>query len=143
MTWGLPGRAVLKSKVGVPTRAGAAPATLFCGRIAVIPAFAMFSAKVCRLVLAGSLVTPESTNALAATKAAASAARWTSPLATYNVTTSMAKAAIASKVTIVRATSAIVWPRSCDCFREILLYLIPPQSMFGTMASVEIWVTPP
>src|SRR5438876_11219137 len=123
--------------------AGAAPATLFCGRIAVIPAFAMFSAKVCRLVLAGSLVTPESTNALAATKAAASAARWTSPLATYNLTTSMANAAIASKVTIVRATSAIVWPRSCDCFREIFPNLIPPQSMFGTMASVEIWVTPP
>ena len=98
----------MKSKVGVPTRTGAAPATLFCARIPAIPPFAMFSASVCLPALLGSLVTPESTNALAATRAAASAARCTSPLATYNVTTSMAKAAIASKVTIAKATSAIV-----------------------------------
>src|SRR5207247_3219245 len=73
VTCGLPG-CVVKSKLGALAKTGAAPAILFCGRIALIPAVAMFVAKVCRLVLAGSLVTPESTNALAATKAAASAA---------------------------------------------------------------------
>src|SRR5438552_16371820 len=35
-TWGLPG-CVVKSKLGAPTKTGAEPATLFCGRIALIP----------------------------------------------------------------------------------------------------------
>src|SRR5437016_14484831 len=84
VTWGLPGYGYagqLKQKVGVPTKTGAEPATLVCGRIALIPAVAMFSHKVCRLVLAGSLVTAESTNAFAATREARSAAGWTSPVA--------------------------------------------------------------
>ena len=62
-------------------------------------------------------------DAFAATSAAASAARCTSPFATYKVTTSIAKAAIASRVTIVRATRTMVCPCSPECV-AIALFLM-------------------
>src|SRR5438552_6640934 len=76
------------------------------------------------LVLVGSLVTPESMNAFAATSAAASAERCTSPFATYKVTTSIAKAAIASRVAIVRATRTMVCPCSPECVANLALFLM-------------------
>jgi hypothetical protein len=81
-------------------------------------------AKACMLLLVGSLVTPESTKALAPANAAASAARWVSLRAVYKVTTSMANAAIANKLTIDTATSKMVWPRSPRRDREIISFFL-------------------
>jgi len=60
----------------------------------------------------GIVVNEEVANMLAPASAAASAARWASPRATYRVTTSIDKAAIPSNATREAATSAMVCPRS-------------------------------
>jgi hypothetical protein len=66
----------------VPTRVGWTPPTLFCWMIELIMAVAIVVADVCRVVFVGSEDTPESTNAFAAPRAAASAARCISLRAT-------------------------------------------------------------
>ena len=60
----------------------------------------------------GAEVKPELLNAAAPASAAASAACWACPDATYRVTTSIANTAMANSETIPAATIKIVTPRS-------------------------------
>ena len=86
-------------------------------------------------------VKPDVTNILAAASAAASAARCASLRATYRVTTSMDRAAMANMVTMAIATSTIVTPRSPLRFLETCA-TASPQLKFCIIDTVVSGVVP-